>query len=38
MGYLPSALYVLRNIPKILPNNTGDTLQINFSQNDDKAW
>ena len=31
-----SAINVLRNTPKILPNTSGDIFQINFSQNDEK--
>ena len=35
-GYMPSAVYVLTNTIKILPNTRGDLLQINFPQNDEK--
>ena len=37
-GYLLAAVNVLRNIPKILLNTTGDIFQINFSQTDQNTW
>ena len=38
IGYLPSAVNLLRSIPKISPNSTVDIFQINFCQNDEKTW
>ena len=38
MGYLQSALNVLRNIPKISRNSTRDIFQINFFRNDENTW
>ena len=37
-GYLPSAVNVLTNTPKISRNTRGDFSQINFHQNDEKTW
>ena len=39
IGYLPTAVNVLRNIPKISPDSTGDIFQINFSRNyENTCW
>ena len=35
-GYLPSAVNVLTNSPKLSPNFRGDVFQINFPENDEK--
>ena len=37
-GYLSSAENVLTNTHKNSPNSRGDTFQINFLGNDEKAW
>ena len=36
-GYLPSAVNVLTDTPKISPHTRGDILQINFPGNDEKT-
>ena len=36
--YLPSAVNVLTNIPKISFNTRGEIFQINFTQNDKQTW
>ena len=37
-GYLPSAVYVLTNTPKISRRTSGNIFQMNFPQNDGKTW